>query len=307
MPGPYVTLTVTPDQAGKTIDTLLRRDLHLSGTAVKRAKRVPRGILLDGFPIFTNAMVQSNQTISVLVGDAEVPPFRPTPGPLNLVFEDNDLLVVDKPAGLAVHPGPGDRTHTLGNLVAWHYQQIGLAAAYHPVNRLDRGTSGLLVVAKHAHAHHRLTEQLHTAAFRRTYLAVCDGIPQPSQGVVTLPIGRVAGQPLRREVTLDGAPAVTRYQVRETGQGRALVSLALETGRTHQIRVHMAALGCPLTGDFLYGAEHPALPRRFALHAAEVDFLHPITGDRIVRSSPLPSSFSALLSQPTPSSQEESL
>ncbi len=302
----YLTLTITSDHAGKTVDTLLRRVLHLSGTAVKSAKRDPCGILLDGYPAFVNASVSLGQTLRVLVGDAEGSPLRPTPGSLALVYEDEDLLVADKPPGVAVHPGPGDRKQTLANWVSWHYQQLGLTAAYHPVNRLDRGTSGLLVIAKHAHAHHRLTEQLHTAAFCRTYLAICEGIPQPLQGTVDLPIGRIGGQSLRRGVVPDGAPAVTHYQVLKTGQGRSLVSLQLETGRTHQIRVHMAALGCPLTGDFLYGAEHPALPRRFALHAVKAAFLHPITGERLCLSSPLPPDLSALLTPFAPSSQEES-
>lgn len=257
-----LTLPITPALSGKTVDTLLRQILHLSGTAVKGAKRRPHGILLNGTPVYTNTRVQVGQTLRVLIGDLSPSQLPATPGPLSILSEDADLLVVDKPAGLAVHPGPGEGANTLGNWVAWHYQKTGLTAAFHPVNRLDRGTSGLLVIAKHPHAHHRLIEQLHTPAFRRTYLAVCDGVPDPSQGRIDLPIGRLPGEVLRRGVVPDGARAVTRYQVLEAIGDRSLLSLELETGRTHQIRVHMAALGCPITGDFLYGKEHPALPRR---------------------------------------------
>ena len=176
-----------------------------------------------------------------------------------------------------------------------YYQKQGVFADYHPVHRLDKGTSGLMVVAKHPHAQERLKEQLHTGAFRRIYLAVCEGRPEPEAGVVDAPIGRVEGSLLAREVRADGQPARTRYRVLRTGAGRALLRLELETGRTHQIRVHMAHLGHPLTGDFLYGTEDTALIRRPALHSAGLELVQPLTGVLIRLCVPLPEDMERLL------------
>ena len=152
-----------------------------------------------------------------------------------------------------------------------------------------------MAVAKHAHAHELLQGQLQKGKLRRTYLAVCEGIPQPQQGTVDQPIGRLPGSVLQRQVSPDGAPARTHYAVLETGRGRSLVRLKLDTGRTHQIRVHMAFLGCPLAGDFLYGGELPELPQRFALHSASIRLYQPVTGNEIALASPLPETLAALL------------
>lgn len=154
-----------------------------------------------------------------------------------------------------------------------------------------------MAVAKHAHAHELLQRQLQTGQFSRTYLAVCEGVPVPRRGCVDAPIGRQPDSILKREVHPDGAAARTHYEVVRTGPGRSLVRLALETGRTHQIRVHMAYLGCPLAGDFLYGQELPELRQRFALHSASIRLFQPITGEEIALTSPLPAELNALLNQ----------
>lgn len=282
-------LTVSALQAGKTVDTLLRRVLELSGTAVKRAKRTTGGILLDGRQVFVTETVEEGQILSVLAGDeAEESNIRPIPGPLDIRYEDDDLLVLNKAPGIPVHPGPKHYDDTIGNFVADYYKSIGFDALFRPVNRLDRGTSGLMVVAKHAHAQTLLIRTLHSGAFRRIYLAVCDGIPKPQSGVIDAPIGRAEGSALRREVRQDGAAACTRYQVVKASQGRALVRLELDTGRTHQIRVHMAYLGCPLTGDFLYGVENRDLVPRAALHSAQICLIHPLSGKDLDFTVPLP-------------------
>ena len=288
-------LPIVRDQEGSTVDTLLRRTLHLSGTSVKRTKRVPDGILLDGIPAFVTVRVRAGQVLSVLVGDTEADDtLRPVPGPLNIVYEDGDILILNKAPGIAVHPSPDHSDNTIGNFLSNYYRISGQTARFRPVNRLDRGTSGLMCVAKHAHAHERLKEQLHTPAFRRVYLAVCDGCPPEEEGVVDAPIGRAEDSLLRREVRPDGAPARTRYQVCTAGV-RSLVRLELDTGRTHQIRVHMAHLGCPLTGDFLYGREDPALISRAALHSWSLSLIHPVTGVPMTWTAPLPSDLRRLL------------
>ena len=293
-----LTLVVDAVHSGKEVNTLLRRELNLSAAAVRRAKAVPGGITLDGEPVFTTARALPGQVLSVTVGDIETNPnIEPVKGPLNIRYEDEDLLILDKAGGVPVHPSQGHHGDTLANFLMAHYARQNLAAAFHPVNRLDRGTSGLMAVAKHAHAHERLQAQLRDGTLTRTYLAICEGVPDPSEGIVDLPIAREPGSVLRRMVSPEGAPARTRYRVLETGNGRSLVPLKLDTGRTHQIRVHMARLGCPLAGDFLYGTELPQLPDRFALHSASLRLNHPITGQELALTSPLPAELYQLLQE----------
>ena len=291
-----LTLTVPPSRAGQKVDTLLRKELHLSGTVIRRVKWLPDGILLDGIRVFTSARVSPGQVLSVLVGDTAVTSgIVPTPGALDIVYEDEDLLVLNKPAGLSMHPGPGHYSDTLGNFLMYYYESAGILADFHPVHRLDKGTSGLLVVAKHPHAQEQLKNALHTPSFRRTYLAVCDGVPAPPNGTVSVPIGPVEGSLVQQQVRSDGKRAVTRYRTLAAFSGRSLVELTLETGRTHQIRVHMAYLGCPLTGDFLYGREDRALIARPALHSFRLSFRHPISGEPLSFTAPPPEDFCALL------------
>ena len=289
-------LTVTPAQSGEKIDTLLRRELHLSGTVIRRVKWLENGILLDGARAITGQRVAAGQELSVLISDPDPKcDMIPTPGPLDIVYEDADILVLNKAPGLSVHPGPGHFDDTLCNHIAWYYRQTGLLADIHLVHRLDRGTSGLIVVAKHSHAQERLKLQLHTPAFRRIYLAVCDGVPQPSEGLVDAPIGPVPSSLIARQVDQAGQWARTRYQVLRTTNGRSLVELELDSGRTHQIRVHMAHLGCPLTGDFLYGTEDQSLITRPALHSAQLFLTHPVTGESLHWQLSLPVDMAALL------------
>lgn len=304
-----IMLYITSELAGKSVEALLRHTLHVSGSCMRRAKRIPEGITLDGTPVFTNALVKEGQHLSIQVGDAcEHQTVLPVSGSICIAYEDDDLLVLDKQAPLAVHPGPGNPNKTLANYLQAYYQEIGLKADFHPVNRLDRGTSGLMVVAKHAHAHERLAKLLHRGSFVREYLAVCEGLPNPSHGTIDRPIGRVPETVLRREVRLDGAPACTHYQMLSSNGKRSLLSLILETGRTHQIRVHLASLGCPVVGDFLYGKEDENIPDRFALHSTKLDFFHPITEKKLVLVSPLPKELAALIEgsiELTNESQEE--
>lgn len=291
-----LTTQITPAQAGASVQTILRRDLSLSAAAVRRAKALADGILLDGEPVFTNGRVEAGQVLSVAVGDPMgSDQIAPVPGPLHIVYEDEDLVIVDKAGGVPVHPSQGHHGDTLANFLLAHYAAQGLIAAFHPVNRLDRGTSGLMAVAKHAHAHEKLQEQLQNGQLRRTYLAVCEGVPVPRRGCVDASIARAPGSVLKRQVCPQGAQARTHYEVLRTGNGRALVRLSLETGRTHQIRVHLAHLGCPLAGDFLYGTELPQLPGRFALHSAAIRLRQPVTGESLSFSSPLPPALENLL------------
>ena len=287
---------VPPECEGTRVDTLLKRHMLLSGTVVRRIKWLEDGILVDGARVNTRFVPRAGQTISVRLSDPErLSGVIPAPGPLDIVYEDEDLIVLNKPAGLSVHPGPGHYSDTLGNFLVHYYEISGQEADFHPVHRLDRGTSGLLVAAKHPHAQERLKEQLHSPDFRRVYLAVCEGTPSPAAGVVDAPLGPVEGSLMAQQVRADGKPARTRYETVGIYDRRALLRLELETGRTHQIRVHMAHLGHPLTGDFLYGTEDHGLIARPALHSHALSFRHPLTREELAFTQPLPEDMARLL------------
>lgn len=289
-------LVITPELAGVRVDTLLKKHMGLSGTVVRRIKWLEDGILADSIRVHTDYRPATGQVLSVRLSD----PVRnsgivPAPGPLDIVYEDIDLIVLNKAPGVSVHPGPGHFDDTLGNFLVDYYEKTGQEADFHPVHRLDRGTSGLLVAAKHPHAQEVLKNQLHTDAFRRVYLAVCEGVPDPPAGVVGAPLGPKPGSLMEQMVRPDGKSARTRYETLEARNGRALLRLELDTGRTHQIRVHLAHIGHPLTGDFLYGTEDRDLIGRPALHSAQLSFRHPITKAALEFRCPLPEDIARLL------------
>ena len=288
-------LTVTPELAGVKVDTLLRGQLGLSGTVIKRVKWLPDGILADGARVNTRFCPAAGQVLSVRLSDSERRGgVVSAPGELDIVYEDEEIIVLNKAPGVSVHPGPGHYDDTLGNFLVDYYEKTGQASDFHPVHRLDRGTSGLLVSAKHPHAQERLKRQLHTADFRRVYLAVCEGAPEPPCGVIDAPLGPKPGSLMEQMVRPDGKPARTRYQVLKSDGRRSLVRLELDTGRTHQIRVHMAYGGNPLTGDFLYGCEDSALISRPALHSWKLSLRHPVFDRRLDFTCPLPEDMAGL-------------
>lgn len=292
----YLQLHITPELAGAEVNTLLRRHLGLSGTVLRRVKWLEDGITLDGERVTVRRRVTEGQVLSVRLTDPDGAA-QPVPaeGPLEVVYEDGDLVVVNKAPGMLVHPSHGHFDDTVGNCLMGHYRQTGDGAGFHPVHRLDKGTSGLLVIAKHPHAQEKLKNQLHTGDFRRLYLAVCEGCPAPGEGIIDAPIAPVEGSLMAREVRPGGQSARTRYRVLSVHGPRSLVELELDTGRTHQIRVHMAHIGHPLTGDFLYGTGNSALIPRPALHSWRLELTHPITGARLSLEAPLPEDMKKLL------------
>lgn len=284
---------IPPAFEGKRVRQAALQGLGLSNGQFKRAK-FQGSVLLDGQAVLADHPVQAGQTLCLLIPEVENTQPEDIDLPLNVCYQDDSFLIVDKPAPLPSASSCKQAAPTLENAV-YHYLGCPDGFVYRPVNRLDKGTSGLMLVARNAHAQHLLQQLLHTADFVREYLAVVDGCPPEMEGVVDLPIGKVDEASVRREVRPDGKPARTLYRVLEKGPYRSLVRLRLDTGRTHQIRVHMQALGCPVSGDFLYGTELDALPRRFALHSAHVAVRHPITRQWIRRESPLPPALKALL------------
>lgn len=285
---------VLPEQDGMRLRDVLRRVMGVSYTAMKSAKW-NGGITVDGDVTPVDAFVRAGQVVAIRFREnAPVYAVKPYDLPLNIACEDDWLFVIDKPAPLASQSSALHPDDTLENALYAHLR-CPTDFVYRPVNRLDKGTSGLMIVAKDAHIQHRLQALLHTPEFIRTYQAVVEGCPDDDCGVIDAPIGKEDAASIRRIVTASGKPSVTHYRVLKRGKTRALVELVLETGRTHQIRVHMASIGCPVVGDFLYGTEIPQLPGRFALHASALTLHHPMTGEWLSLTSPLPESLATLL------------
>ena len=285
---------VTAAESGRRLRDILRQVMGVSYSAMKSAKWDGR-ITVDGTVMPVDAFVREGQRIAIRFRDAAPAyPLRPYPIPLVIPYEDEHLYVIDKPAPLASQSSANHPDDALENAL---YAHLGCPAdfVYRPVNRLDKGTSGLMIVAKDAHAQHRLQRLLHSDDFARQYLAVVEGHLPAASGVIDAPIGKEDAASIRRLVRDDGKPSVTHYEVLQEGNRRSLVKLRLETGRTHQIRVHMAHLGCPVCGDFLYGAELTELPGRFALHSHELTLHHPLTMEGLHIISPLPENLKALL------------
>lgn len=281
---------VTEAQDGVLLRDLLRRELGLSAKLLSRIKRIPDGIMLNGKCVHVDVRVKQGDTVRVTVenNQAACANLIPVPGDLDICYEDEDILVVNKPAGIPVQPAIGEPYGALGNIVVWHYAQKGENIVFRPVNRLDRGTSGLMAIAKNSHVHTALINKLHTGEFERKYRAIVHGRFGDECGSIEAPICRKEGSVLARMVHPDGKWAKTNYRVLEEIGDCSLLELELMSGRTHQIRVHMSHVGHPLVGDFLYGAEEPEIIGRCALHSSEMNFIHPISGNEVCLSCELP-------------------
>ncbi len=295
-----VTRVISPEEEGSTVRHILRSKLGFSAHAVSRLAHGGPCILVNGQAVHTPHVLRAGDVLAVETGDLRPPkaPVKPGPWPLPVVWEDEHLLIVDKPAGMTAHASNFlPDTPTVAGALAW---SRGTDFIFHPVNRLDKGTTGLMAVAKSGYVHDLLRRRLHTDAFRREYRALCLGCPSPERGTVDAPIGRDETSAVARRVLPGGAPAVSHYAVLRRGRGLSFLALRPETGRTHQLRVHMAHLGCPLAGDWLYGTEDPALISRPALHSWKIVLDHPVTGERLEVSAPLPEDMLRLLRERFP-------
>jgi 23S rRNA pseudouridine1911/1915/1917 synthase len=282
-------LAVPADAAGERLDRFLSTHLG-SRAAAERA--VESGALVDGVARAKSFRLEGGEEVE-LAAETPLEAVERPPEP-RIVWEDEHLLVVDKPAGLVVHPGAGHATGTLvdalaGKIAGGDDDRPGI------VHRLDRDTSGLMVVARSAKAHARLQELVKERALERIYLALVRGNPRSRTGRIEAPIGRDRSEPTRISLTTDSPrEAVTHFEVEQAWPGHALLRVRLETGRMHQIRVHLSAIDLPVVGDRVYGVREPALGRQF-LHAAELSFPHPFSGERIETRSDLPPDLAAYL------------
>ncbi len=294
------TYTATREDEEQMIKYIIRRQFGFSSRFLRQLK-IEGGVTLDGkeTKLFMNP--KAGQTIGVNVPE-EHSNFEPENIPLYVAYEDEDMLIINKQPGIVVHPTKNHQAGTLANAVAYYMEKQGKIFKIRFVNRLDRDTSGLVIVAKNAVVQGDLVKQMRINAVRKTYVAVVNGIVAYDSGRIDLPIGRPADDNIRRAVTEDGDQSVTNYKVLErfdTKQGQyTYIELSLETGRTHQIRVHLSHLGHPIVGDTLYGAEEGSLLiKRQALHGRELAFRHPVTGVEVIVTSKVPEDVQELLRQ----------
>ncbi len=319
----HVTATVGAAEAGRRLDRWLAERLpELSRTRIKALVEGGR-VSVDGASSKAAHRLKNGERVEVVV-----PP--PTPEemtaetiPLTIVFEDAHVLVVDKPAGMVTHPGAGRSTGTLAAAALAHAPEIaGIGGPRRPgiVHRLDKGTSGLIVLAKSRHAYDSLTAQLQRRTMSRRYLCLAHGAIAQQDGMIDAPLARDPRSRVRMAVARAGTGrrAVTRFRVLERFAGYTYLECRLETGRTHQIRVHLASLGHPLVGDATYGARRSRPPDTLpadlvedlggvALHAAGLSFLHPATGESVDLSSPLPNRITRLLSHLSPLDPQQAI
>ena len=290
-----LTYTVTPEEDGRMVKGILRGSLQLSYTLLKSLKWRENAILLNGQSVHVNTIVHAGDTVSVVLSERTPREdlYCANAAKPDIVYEDDDLLVLNKPAGVAMHPKSGDASAS--SLAAMLTSYLGEGSVPHFVSRLDKGTSGLLIAAKNGYVHDRLRRALHSSDLRREYRAVAVGRVEPPYGVIDAPIGRAEGSIIRRCVRADGLPSLTEYETLQVNDRFTLLRLRPQTGRTHQLRVHMAYLGHPLAGDWLYGTEDKTLIARPALHSYELWFTQPVTGQELHFTAPIPQDMQRLM------------
>lgn len=282
-----IKFSVPEQYDGVTLRGFLRCFVKLSARQMAKLKRQPRGILRNGGAVIAPDLLHAGDSIVLTFQDNEKS-MPPAPLALPVIYEDEDLLVADKPAFMPMYPCPGHDGDSLANAVSYLQASEGKEYAFRPVYRLDRDTTGLVLLAKNPYAASRLAGNI-----RKTYLAICEGYLNGS-GLIDQPIGLKPGHSIQRAVVPEGQKAVTRWRSLFAGKRHSLIVVRLKTGRTHQIRVHFSAAGYPLAGDDMYGGSLDFIDRQ-ALHCARISFLHPVSGKRMRFSSPLPDDMRALL------------
>lgn len=295
-----LTYTIGPDASGWSILRFLR-EKHYSRAVIIQLKKTKNGILLNHEWAYVNQILKKDDTLTIrLLEPEETDPasckrqILPVSLPVPILFEDEDLLVVNKPPGMPIHPSMGHDKNTLANAIYDHALQRQEFYPYRCINRLDRDTSGLTIIAKNAYSSCILYEQMRTRRIRRIYYAIVQGSTPPA-GTINAPIARKEGSVIARTVDFSaGEHAVTHFRTLACKNGVSFVKLWLDTGRTHQIRVHFSYIGHPLLGDFLYHPDDSRMERQ-ALHAAELTFRHPVSEEALTFSAPLPEDMQKVL------------
>ena len=294
-------LSLTLEQEGERLDKALAAQLEdVSRSAIQRLIK-EGAITVNGQTSKASYRVEAGDAILVRLPQEEPQEIIPQDIPLHIVYEDASLLAIDKPAGLVVHPAPGHRSGTLVNAVLAHAPEVAeVGPANRPgiVHRLDKETSGLILIAKDSATHQALQQQFRRRQVSKTYLALVEGNVQPPEGIIDAPIGRDPHHRQKMTVIHQGRRARSQYKVIEIFPEQTLLEVYPRTGRTHQVRVHLAWLGYPIVGDTIYGHRNqPLLESRHFLHAAGIRFLHPATDEPMTLEAPLPAELSTVLDQ----------
>lgn len=282
--------TVTAKDNNLKLDTFLKTRLCLTKNEISRAKFRENGICVNGKRQKTDTRLKTGDLVEVLLetGRETSDNLPASAQNISILYEDADVIVVDKPSGICVHPTSKNTTDTLANRLAYYLRNKGEDSVIRIFGRLDKDTSGVVLAVKNRSAATRLEIQRQRHILFKTYLAILEGIPEPAKGTVCIPVMPDPENKKRMCTHPEGKSAVTHYETLALRHNRALVRLHLETGRTHQIRVHMASIGCPLVGDPLYGSQETSGTKRTALHAETIHFLQPFTGEEIQVTTPAP-------------------
>ncbi|RNB87823.1 RluA family pseudouridine synthase [Brevibacillus fluminis] len=281
-----LSFTACERQQGKTVRDVLQQEYGVSRRLLIRAKHEGR-ILVNGSDVYVNHVLKADDEVIVMIQEETAETIEPQAMPIEVRFEDEDLLIVAKPAGLVVHPTRTHEDGTLANGVIAYWLANGEERKFRPVNRLDKDTSGLMIIAKNQWAHEQCSRMQKDRTILRTYVAAVHGMVEQEEGTIDAPIGLADHSIIERTVRADGQPARTHYRVLKREDGYTWVELRLDTGRTHQIRVHMRYLGHPLVGDDLYGGKRELIDRQ-ALHAWRLEFAHPRSKELLCFEEPLP-------------------
>ncbi|MBQ9784828.1 MAG: RluA family pseudouridine synthase [Clostridia bacterium] len=292
-------ITISKEWDGRLLRDFLRAELNLSAKMLKYLKYRNAGICVNGTRCTVRYVLREGDLLTLETEDrASSPDLLAVELPLDVLYEDDDLVVPSKPCDMPTHPSHDHHNDTVANALAFRYAQRSIPFVFRPINRLDRNTSGLLLVARNKTAAGRLTQAMQAGEIRKQYVAVLDGEMRERTGEIDVPLHRTKESIILREVCTpdapDADPARTLYTVLAVENGHTLVSASPVTGRTHQLRVHFASIGHPITGDDLYGTPTPLIPRH-ALHARTLSFPHPTTGERMTLNAPLAPDMDALI------------
>ena len=275
--------------AGKTVRYILKSLLGLSTALIRRLKR-ENGVFLNGAVAKNHMTVSACDTFLIKISDETSESIAPIEMPLDILYEDGDMIAVNKPRSMPTHPSQNHHGDTLANGIMYYFRAE--AFTFRVITRLDRDTSGVVLVAKNPLSAQRLSDAMQRGEIEKTYVAATWGVPKEGEGVITAPIRRREDSLILRTVAPDGKYAETEYKVEKEKDGIALLRLFPKTGRTHQIRVHMAYMGTPVFGDDLYGA--PQDGEKTRLHCEKITFCHPSTGEKMEISAPIPSDIEKL-------------
>lgn len=266
--------------SGYNIGIYLKEKYKYSSKLITALKKTDDGILRNNERAFTSHILNEGDVLTINIDEEPSENIVPVKVDFNIIYEDEDVMVIDKPYGLPTHPSMDNYENSVANGIMYYFKEQGQSLAFHAVNRLDKDTSGLMMVAKNPYAHARLSDGLHTNNFKRKYKCIVHGITK-KDGIIDAPIKRKEESAIERCVSPDGQRAVTKYRKIAEYNGFSELEIELETGRTHQIRVHMSHIGHPLVGDFLYGDEERDIAKRQLLHSYYIEFVHPVTGEQM--------------------------